>query len=703
MLKKEVNYEFRKRMLEVHKKDIRDFSLTASAEEFEIKDAIVITVPENAQEVAFVAAQDFCDFLLKSMNVAAAVKKGEADMQRKIELFLAEDKGVDLGEYKGYRGYRIDTDENGIKIYANDCRGMAQALYYLEFMMELRRAPFIKKGSTSRKPRFAPQMVHSGYALDEFPSLHLNQIAHEGRDAILVYTEGINKTSYGFLDFNALIYNANKYGIDVYAYSDMKSKMHPKDPGGYEFYDSLYGSLFEYCPGLKGVVLVGESIHFPSKDPNAAVEKSCDGIPAIKDSSYSYPALDYVDFIETVRDCCRKHNPDADIIFWTYNFGEQPVEDRLRLINALPTDISLQATFEMFEKYVQNGIVQCVSDYSLAIEGPGYYFATEAEAAAKRGIRLYSMVNTAGQTWDFGTIPYEPMAQQWMRRYKKMIEAQENWGLSGIMESHHYGIYPSFISKLSKMCFEKSTDTMEETLSMVLSAFFGEENVEKITLALDKWSDSVRHITPTGEDQYGSFRCGPSYPFCFERLIRLPGMPYANAGSAFVVPEYCQDLYSRATIISKRVWKEIETLEKALIYMQEGTKILETIKNPNEELERLINMGKFIEKYIVTGINAKKWHTLKVKFDHEPDEGKVSAILDDMVELLTLERKNAEDAIQYVERDSRLGWEPNMDYLTSKWHLEWKIRLVDYVIGREIAGYRKNLELGNGKYTVVRD
>jgi hypothetical protein len=313
------------------------------------------------------------------------------------------------------------------------------------------------------------------------------------------------------------------------------------------------------------------------------------------------------------------------------------------------------------------------------------------------------MVNTAGQTWDFGTIPYEPMAQQWMRRYKKMIEAQENWGLCGIMESHHYGIYPSFISKLSKMCLEKSTDTMEETLTMVLSAFFGSENADTIEKALDKWSESVRHITPTGEDQYGAFRCGPSYPFCFERLIRLPGMPYANAGSAFVVPEYCQDLYSRATIISKRVYKEIETLGIALRNMKEGTKILETIENPGEELERLINMGKFIENYIITGINAKKWHTLKVKFDREEDEDEVSRILDEMVELLTAEKKNAEDTIQYVELDSRLGWEPNMDYLTSKWHLEWKMRLVDFVIGREIAGYRKNLNLKNREYTLFRD
>ena len=99
MLKKEVNYEFRKRMLDIHKKDIRNFSLNVNSDEFEIKDGTVITVPENSEEVSLVAAQDFADFMLTSMNVAVAVKKGNAAAKSKIELFLAEDKGIDLGEY----------------------------------------------------------------------------------------------------------------------------------------------------------------------------------------------------------------------------------------------------------------------------------------------------------------------------------------------------------------------------------------------------------------------------------------------------------------------------------------------------------------------------------------------------------------------------------------------------------------------------
>ena len=44
MLKKERNYEFRERMLEIHKKGIRDYSLEAKTDEFQITDGILIAI-----------------------------------------------------------------------------------------------------------------------------------------------------------------------------------------------------------------------------------------------------------------------------------------------------------------------------------------------------------------------------------------------------------------------------------------------------------------------------------------------------------------------------------------------------------------------------------------------------------------------------------------------------------------------------------
>ena len=77
---------------------------------------------------------------------------------------------------------------------------------------------------------YSPRMIHSGYGIDWFPNEHLAAIAHAGMDAILVFVKDVNITTTGFIDMNELIHRASKYGIDVYAYSYMKSLRHPDDP-----------------------------------------------------------------------------------------------------------------------------------------------------------------------------------------------------------------------------------------------------------------------------------------------------------------------------------------------------------------------------------------------------------------------------------------------------------------------------------------
>jgi hypothetical protein len=41
------------------------------------------------------------------------------------------------------------------------------------------------------------------------------------------------------------------------------------------------------------------------------------------------------------------------------------------------------------------------------------------------------------------------------------------------------------------------------------------------------------------------------------------------------------------------------------------------------------------------------------------------------------EIENARSTIPYVEYDSRLGYEPTMEYMTDREHLEWKIAMTE--------------------------
>ena len=68
------------------------------------------------------------------------------------------------------------------------------------------------------------------------------------------------------------------------------------------------------------------------------------------------------------------------------------------------------------------------------------------------------------------------------------------------------------------------------------------------------------------------------------------------------------------------------------------------------------------------------------------------ALLEEIEALAHEEIRNAEETMEYVELDSRLGWEPSMEYVGDKWHLEWKIRQVNSAL-REIGDYRRMLSL----------
>ncbi|MBQ8893344.1 MAG: hypothetical protein IJ043_02925 [Clostridia bacterium] len=681
-----MNFDFRKSLLQVHKSAIRDKTYEARSNEFILSAHTSISIHCNADEVVKTAVSDFVDYLKTSMDVDACIRNDS-----KAEITVSLSDGV-LGEFESYRGFCISTDKCGIQIVSHDNRGIAQALYYIEDMMTFKKAPVMEYGKVCKKTLYSPQMVHSGYGLDDYPDEYLSYIAHEGRDAILVFTKDVNRTPTGYLDFNDLIERAARYGIDVYAYSYMVSTKSPYDDDAEEFYENTYGRLFKECPKLRGVTLVGESVEFPSKDENVAkgryFETAVDGIPSAKPSSGWYPCYDYPVWLELVKKSIQQYSPDADIVFWTYNWAYQPEDKRVALINSLPTDISLQATFEMVENiYYENSVGRC-ADYTLSFAGPSGYFKSEAEAARRRGIRLYSMTNTGGRTWDFGVVPYEPMPYQWMKRYKEMEKAHDEYGLCGIMETHHYGFYPSFISKLSKHMFMTPHD--ENILKDILISEYGEKCYELVNKAVSYFSEAITYYVPSSADQYGAFRVGPSYPFNLSKAVNVPCSEEANFGNDIITPTYRNQSDSRMSPLSIRIGDELRSLEKMLDLMKKGVLCLEQAETENDEL---LNLARFMVCCIQTGIHAKKWHMLICKMNVCDNKSDLLSIYGQMQALLEDEIENAESAVPLVEKDSRLGFEPSMLYVTDKWHIEWKIRQVRYVIDTDLQKYRKGIEL----------
>ena len=395
----------------------------------------------------------------------------------------------------------------------------------------------------------------------------------------------------------------------------------------------------------------------------------------------------------------RREKPDADIVFWTYNWGWAPEEDRLRLINRLPTDISLLVTFEMFENLpTEYGIIERVYDYSVGFAGPGKYFIGEALAAKNRGIKLYTQANAGGRTWDFGCMPFEPFPQQWMDRYKAMRDCHEKYGLTGIMECHQYGFWPSIITKIEKRAYEYKSDSPNDIIKDVISEISCDETDTCIE-ALSYWSQAIRLYMPTDHEQYCAMRVGPAYPLTL-RLYSTPPNSLMPEGSFFgncITSEYDSPnglIFTEGTFTlhSIRIRTEIYILKDIIKLIRKGLSLLKLIKNKSEDVLRLINMGNYMVCCFTTDIHVKKMYIYRQKLSVAPSKESVERLLHSIRKNAEAEIRNSKKALKCVDYDSAIGYEPLMGYAGDRAHIEWKIRQVEHMLTHELAVYEKGLK-----------
>ena len=702
----EKNYDFRHRMCEVHRPLDPAEGRPCPEGYLDLSGGVTLCLPADADAVTLHAADDLCDFFAAFNGTAAAVGAAEGIP---IRLLLSSASPETAPSGSEERAYRILVTADGVTLTANSGKGLFAATVCLEEQMSEAKGVYLSLGEVDRRPLFSPRMVHSGYALDEFPEEYMNRLAHDGYDTLLVFVKGANLAPRGEVDFNALIATAARYGLDVYAYSYIISEKHPDDAGAEEYYESTYGELFRQNPGFRGVVFVGESCEFPSHDERAypwLFRYHPKGEPKEKYFARNFPVRDYPEWIALVKRIIRKYRPDADFLFWSYNWGYCPADVRVELIDNLPLDVSLQATFEMYEPLkTPEGVKQISSDYTICIPGPGRYFLSEAEAAKRRGLRLYTISNTAGTTWDVGIVPFIPAPEIWGERYDKLIECHEKYGLCGLMEGHHYGAYHSFISELSKEMGWSPRRPFAEHLRAIAVREFGEANADAVLSAWHHASLGCRHNVPTVMDQYGPLRVGPAYPLCTKTQWVMPSVPWAHFGGGRITfTGYGQYKGFPGADHLKRwpavLWEidEFRVMHRELdIAAEKMAAVTERLTGrARQEAGRMTAHLYLMARTAETTVNVKLYSLLRRMVQElrgeetilltECEEWLASARtlygVDDLApatilrlceELAIRECENARRTIPAVEYDSRLGWEPSMEYMCDKEHLLWKI------------------------------
>ena len=659
-------FDFRRELETVHREGLRDVSAVQGCDEFAFVDGCCV------------GDGDFADYLNVSMGVKALPSQG-GPVRCTIDPSMRS------------REYEIAVSAKGVEIRASGERARRQALYHLEDVMSLRRAPYLKFGKTRRRAAFSPRMTHSGWGVDAFPDAHLRQMAHHGFDAILVFVKGVDRTQGGgeHAGINDLIARAEAAGLDTYLYSKVRGFAHPADPDGAKILRQSFGRVAEAHPRAKGMVFVGESSQFPSRDPRVQPVR-------YQDKNHSdprplagwFPCSDYPDWLSAVRNALHEHSPDMEIVFWTYNWTRAPEEIITSLIPRFPDGVAVLSTFGKGEELRhRNGLVNICRDYTISFPGPTRHFAAEAAAAHSGGRKLYAMVNTGGLTWDFGVIPFQPCPYQWKRRWDAMLAARRDWGLSGLMESHHYGWWPSFISELAKEAFTEGGMPFDEHIRRIAVRDFGESNAERVLEVWRSWSAAAEDYVATNENQYGPFRIGPAFPFNFggepvsdgefpqsaNATHTIRWMAYLNYPYNIEAAQKLNILYSALPESSRS--RELELLESMRKAFAEGSRAIRRMSaglsgRMRKAATEMADVGEWQARTVATAINLRL--------------GEKAFASGDRRELLRIARSeydNAKGALALAERNSRLGYEPSMEYAAGPDQLRWKMNRMERLYG----------------------
>ncbi len=679
-----------------------------------------IVLPITKSRLAKYYSHDLFSFLADAFGICLRVRfveniaKELQKPQQKI-LLLTEKEVPDIELSSEQAGaFSITVTEEMVLIVGKSERGTAQGVYYLEDCMRLRGEETLQAEQAEHAPLFSPRMTHSGIELDTFSDEYLAAVAHAGMDAIIVYAGTPDTHLHGFedpdalwsgngkgyCDFNHLVWRAEGYGLDVYVYSHIKCDVYPDEKNAAEYYENSFGTLFRQAPNLKGIIFVGETFEFPSKDPHTCgVRNQLRPKDDKRRSPGWYPCFDYPLLLQTVKNTICAYNPNADIVFWSYNWGWAKKEERLALIENLPRDITLLVTFEMWE-YLKDdhGDLYKIADYSISFPGPSQVFVDEAEKAKACGIRLYAMSNTGGRTWDVGSAPYLPVPQQWKKRYEALRVAKEAYGLCGLMENHHYGWMPSFLNLFAKNAFTTNTKDDDSILEEIAKRDWGGSYLSVIE-AWKCFSEGISLVVACGIDQYGPYRSGPTYPLVFTQTredLAIPSVPWAmHKGFAIWDPIYSDTVFSdvRNSLMRLRHIQDVVRCFEKGVAILKGIVEKKNLQSPDACIEQL-TVADYIRCCFVTALHVMQWNiakrllfALEDTYPREEMEQLQNALSLSVLDAATLsnclrsiaqaENDNVAQALACWEQDSRLGFEASMEYVFDHNFAAWKNSVIN--------------------------
>jgi len=736
LLPVEQRYDYHRRLAYGHvHAPARNPDETAASHEISIDSDWKLLIPESASPLLQHAADDFADYLEKSMGEKVSVKSiaTPLDLKEWPKTILAGTR-KDLPELasslRRTKDYRIVVSGENVIVCGYDDRGTMYGLYNLEDRLNLREGPFLASDTdTTRHSLFDTRMALSWLGWMEWPDNLLDHMVHDGFDAIFasVYANpnGAPGPELRASDLYSLILNRNKrqdatrmkdlvrragrLGIKVYAPIIYR---YTEEPGNEDGLRRLVKDIIQEFPEIKGYVLLTEGFYVDDWGHRENLEEWTDK---------------WTRAVGVVTEEAHAINPEIEILAWEYNIDFRPkqVDLKRQVIRHLPQDSIPLLTWENGKSFEIDGLRGYLRDYSINQIGPAEVTKAQIEEARNRGMRVYSKVDTFA-SWQFGTTPYIPAPYQWYKRY----QALEQYGVNGTLESWSNGYKPNMIAELRSWSCWTDSPELDVLLRGMARRDFGEGNEENVLQAWKLFSDAIENLPDTGPSMGTNqalanplfFREGvprammlehswrdpakwkghiggninPYWPYTVIRMVFYPDFSnrqnraeeYALAWSGIGGLDELQrpDPARVLQIFLKYLKRTADGFEEGLRHYRQAALAAPSRKQPHAFKEVL--MVEQMQRMLRSNHAILEFEDLRFRLSDSSKEEK-RRILHRMSDILKDEIARTQHSLKTALRHSGLGYEFEHDYIYTPYVLEEKLTLLHKTLNDYIPEYQR--------------
>lgn len=693
----------------------------------------IVWNPESS-DVLKLAVYDFQDYMITSQKVKVKIEESTLKEWQNIRKSIIVGSVLQMPELgkdlKHEKDYTIKVSAARIIVCGRTDRGAMFGLYNLEARMNLREAPFLPlKLNTIRHSLYNVRMVFSWMGWMEFPDNILSRMAHDGFDGIYASAyanpNGDITTAETSTEFYArllyrirkqdpaqvhdLIQRASRFGIKVYApiiHQYLGTSESEKE------LRQLVRNIVNEFPEIQGYVLLTEGFWF---------NKWGGGHGASREYLEDW-AIKWCHAAGIVEEECHRINPSIEILPWEYNIDFRPENADIKrfFIQQLPQDTIPMLTFENGKRFELEGMKGFLRDYSLSQTGPAEVTSGQIDEAGKRGMTVYSKVDTFA-TWQFGTLPYLPCPGQWLNRY----DALEKSGIKGTLESWSSGYKPNFICELRAWTCWTDSLPANELLNLTASRIFGREGAEKAVAAWNCFSQAIRLVPDTGPNMgnnnsvgnpvflnvpplrtctfnhswtdfdkwkgYFGGQVNPYWPFTVSRMVFYPDFTnktnkaeeYARLATG-IEADYKTPILP---VFLKYLHLAADKMEEGLIFYREAALLCPPAKR--QDAVREVIVAEQMTRMLRSNHAILEFENLRLKLCTEKGSEKSSDILDMMETILKDEISRTELSLLAATRDSRLGFQFEQDYVYTPYSLKEKLVLLNETLNIQLPEARK--------------